>query len=504
MKKLISIMALALGLAGGLHAQPTYDGSTKSDNAATFAFNNTGSANTMLVVGVFTDGAQLGSVETVEYNGVAMNQGIAQSTNTGVVYWFYLASPASGSNTVAVTFLVGPTDFHVVAAAYDACYGIGQSNGGSGFNASMTFGAINSGNLAVYLGGSVGVSPSITQTTMTTRQSGSNTVAAYAFGETLLTTPLTFTGAATGNYQLVGAQLELLTMSTPTPTSTPTASPTYTASGTPTSTPTASPSNTPTLTDTPTLTNSPTITATWTVSNTPISTSTFTASPTWSASPTPTSTFTASPTLTDTPTSTFTTSPTPTDTETATLTATGTLTATPTLTWTITKTDTISATPTVTWTSTFTASPTATPTMTDTPTSTPTPTSTSTFTVSPTPTWTPTTVPLPYDSYVQPVVPALQLLFTVSSLGSNAAWTFFPLTITARYSQVVVANPALTPGQALFYQPSLNSAATPATDGNPLLPGTSTNPALPGAAGMGLWVKAAVTAQAAAQVQVNQ
>lgn len=102
-----------------------------------------------------------------------------------------------------------------------------------------------------------------------------------------------------------------------TPTATPTASETPTATITPTITPTATPSftatrtptATPTLTPTATATRTPTSTPTTTPSGTPTSTPTVT--PTGTPTPTPTSTPTGTPTRTPTPTPTVTPTSTP-------------------------------------------------------------------------------------------------------------------------------------------------------------------------------------------------
>ncbi|MFQ5667657.1 MAG: hypothetical protein ACE5I7_14690, partial [Candidatus Binatia bacterium] len=92
---------------------------------------------------------------------------------------------------------------------------------------------------------------------------------------------------------------------TTTPTQTPTNTPTPSSTKTPTHSPTASPTRTPTATPTPTdvptqtPTNTPTRTPTRTPTNTPTHTRTFT--PTHTATPTPSSTPTATQTLSPTP-----------------------------------------------------------------------------------------------------------------------------------------------------------------------------------------------------------
>ncbi len=114
-------------------------------------------------------------------------------------------------------------------------------------------------------------------------------------------------------------------------------------------------------------------------------------------------------------------------------------------------------------------------------------------------------MPLPVNSYGQPaLVAAPWSNWSTINLGALASWTFYPLSITAKFAQVIVSNPALTPGQDLYYVESLQGVSTPTTNGNALAPSTFTNPALPGAVGEGLWIKAAVTAQVAGAVQVKQ
>jgi len=137
-------------------------------------------------------------------------------------------------------------------------------------------------------------------------------------------------------------EVDVVAISTPTPTLTPTPTPTDTPTATHTPTPTATPTDTstPTYTPTSTPTATPTDTPTPTATHTPTPTATLTdtSTPTY----TPTSTPTATPTDTPTPTATHT--PTPANTPTATETPTETPTATPTSTPTATATAT--ATPT--------------------------------------------------------------------------------------------------------------------------------------------------------------
>ncbi|HVF25959.1 MAG TPA: peptidoglycan DD-metalloendopeptidase family protein [Anaerolineales bacterium] len=172
-------------------------------------------------------------------------------------------------------------------------------------------------------------------------------------------------------------------ITTPTPLTPVTPSPTFTPSRTrtPTITPTPTLSRTPTISPTPTITRTPSLTPTRTPSRTPTITRT--------ATPTRTSTFTATPSRTRTATRTPTVTRTPTNTRTPTITRTPTPTRTPTFTRTPTPTRTLTFTPTPSRTRT----PTRTPTSTRTPTVTRTPTRTRTPTFTPTPSRTRTPTP---------------------------------------------------------------------------------------------------------------
>ncbi len=193
-------------------------------------------------------------------------------------------------------------------------------------------------------------------------------------------------------------------ITTPTPLTPVTPSPTFTPSRTrtPTITPTPTLSRTPTISPTPTITRTPTLTPTRTPSRTPTLTRTltFTATPSRTRTATRTPTVTRTPTNTRTPTVTRTPTPTRTPTFTRTPTPTRTLTFTPTpsrtrtatRTPTNTRTPTITRTPTRTRTPTFTVTPSRTRTATVTPSQTP--TRTATRTITPTHTRRPTATPL--------------------------------------------------------------------------------------------------------------
>lgn len=309
---------------------------------------------------------------------------------------------------------------------------------------------------------------------------------------------------------------------TPPPTSTPSGTPTSTATHTPTSTPTSTrtwtPSFTPTLTRTSTVTGTPTNSATPTISDTPCGypgntctpTITFTPANTFTATFTPTSTrtstptftpsntytltdtFTATntPTVTDTPTPTD--SPTPTNSPTVTQTPTNTLqvdgpvftvtplptntpTCTPTMTGTLPPTDTAtitpSATPTGTATSTFTTTPSSTPSATPTdsmtplPTNTGTPSATASLTPSPTATLTPTA------SCTSSPTP------TVSSTPTETASVTPSSTVTLTPSPTSTDTVTATPTYTLVHTPTATPTDTASATGTPTL--TPTNSLTP-------------------------
>ncbi len=102
MKKIISIMALAVGLTAGLHAVQTYDASGNTDNVSSISFNANGTSGTYLVVGVVMDGANQPGILDVTYAGTGMNQGTSTYTLTSTMYEFYLAAPAAGANNIVL------------------------------------------------------------------------------------------------------------------------------------------------------------------------------------------------------------------------------------------------------------------------------------------------------------------------------------------------------------------------------------------------------------------
>jgi uncharacterized repeat protein (TIGR01451 family) len=241
------------------------------------------------------------------------------------------------------------------------------------------------------------------------------------------------------------------TTASPSDTRTPTLLPslTNTRAATPSFTQTATNSQQPTITDTissntptvtPTYTNTRTVTPTWTDTSSPTSTYTQTSTPTDTntrtptPSPTHTRTITFTLTFTDTISSnTPTVTPTYTNTRTVTLTwtntftSTSTRTSTSTLTMTLTATDTsmntATNTPTVTrtWTNTRTSTITltGTPTATITLTSTETVTQTNTMTFTPTPTYT-ATFTLTATVTITPDIHSALLDITLTSDGENA------------------------------------------------------------------------------------
>ena len=253
---------------------------------------------------------------------------------------------------------------------------------------------------------------------------------------TLTATPsrtqtMTFTNTTTPSFTLTDTPTATSTPTrTPTPTFTNTNSPTFTATYTQTytktytltatqsytmtstetvssNTPTDTPTFTRTPTATPTSTDTPTFTKTATDTYTPTATPTYTYTQTRSFTPTCTGTYTVTFTFTDTPTQTPTYTDTPVFTRTVTPTPTNSFTCTPTFTATCTYTDTSTPsntptmTPTFTLTHTFTETLTYTGTPTHTPTLTPTPSFTDTPTATKTPTITPTQPPYPYTLLVE-------------------------------------------------------------------------------------------------------
>jgi hypothetical protein len=202
---------------------------------------------------------------------------------------------------------------------------------------------------AVRLGSCVAATPTLTPgaagTSTATSLPSSTVSATFTDSRTATTSPTpSATRTATGSA---------------TPTATPSATRTATASATPSATPsstrTATGSATPTATPTSTSTHSPTRTATASATPTATSTSTSTHSPTRTATPTLSPSFTASPSFTETPSATVTSTASPT------ATATSSSTATPSATPTSTATATASVTESFTASPSFTESPTQTP-----------------------------------------------------------------------------------------------------------------------------------------------
>ncbi len=252
------------------------------------------------------------------------------------------------------------------------------------------------------------------------------------------------------------------TISSNTPTVTPTRTWTYTATPTPTftNTRTPTPTFTDTLTSTPTWTftdtissNTPTVTMTWTNTftvtptrtATPSSTSTYTMPHT----PTETNTLTPTPTYTDTrtrtPTLTFTdtissNTPTVTMTFTDTCTPTPTFTDTPTETWTRTSTFTFTETLTRTPTATYTFTRTITFTFTETLQNTPTYTRTDTMTFTQTPTFTDTRTSTLTFTPTRTATPS-------NTYTDTPTWT---LTATSTFSETVTSSPSHTPTPMFF------------------------------------------------------
>ncbi|MBP7793270.1 MAG: hypothetical protein KA120_09465 [Candidatus Goldbacteria bacterium] len=253
---------------------------------------------------------------------------------------------------------------------------------------------------------------------------------------------------------------------TPTYTNTRTVTPTYTNTSSPTSTytETPTPTNTNTRTPTPsptdTRTQTPTFTFTDTVSsNTPTNTPTYTNTRTV----TPTYTDTSSPTPTYTNTNTRTPTPSPTDTRTQMPTFTNTnentATSTRTITRTITSTPTSTITNTFTPTYTSTTTPTATHTYTDTATETNTNTSTPTLTITPSWSATPTPVNYPYILTITIYNEAGEIVKIIASEAVSA-----PVTSVVYYAKGVT-NPEVISSNSEF-EIRLPRVETPSTFGN--------------------------------------
>jgi hypothetical protein len=311
MKRVFAFLA-TLFLATTLRSAVTLDSSASFDNVTSAAFTNGGSYHTMLLVGVFTDGASLGQLESVSYGGTYLAQQSVGGNLSTSAYWFSLAAPATGSNTVYINFANMPTDYHFVIAAYDGVAGIGSVDSGSAYNASITFGGeAVSGSWSAYISGvySATSAPSVTNTAITIRQSETQTAESYIYGDTTFTASQNFSVTGPAAFSLAGAMVELQAQAN-TPTYSPTISATVTPTNTPsisaTNTPTATPSRTPTWTPTPSPTSTRTMTFTFSPTATPTSSPTLTTSPTLTPSPTSSTTPTSTPTWTPTTTPTST------------------------------------------------------------------------------------------------------------------------------------------------------------------------------------------------------
>jgi hypothetical protein len=211
--------------------------------------------------------------------------------------------------------------------------------------------------------------------------------------------------------------------------------------------PLSTPSPTPTLTATRTLT--PTVSVTSTLTRTSTPTTSVTSTPTTSVTSTLTQTSTPTASVTSTLTQTTTNEPAfPTPTATPTVTATQTVTATPTVSLTSTRTQTptptqtatstVTATPTQTLTATRTVTPTQTVSQTATRTQTATPTQTATLTVTSTPTRTVT------STLTQTSTPTISLTATRTVTPTSTPTLTATRTVTPTVTRTVTSTPTAT------------------------------------------------------------
>ncbi len=282
MKRILIGLTLALFASTG-RAAITYDNSVYEGATSSFAYNAGGAANTYLVVSVWSTGA--GSTLTAAtFDGVALTQEVMYNGGTsGRSEMWVLAAPASGSQTLAITFSgVTPTTYGVAVASYDGVSGIGAVDAAqlavSGGVMSLS-GTATGGNWSVYLVNALAGGSPITayQAGYVQRQGVDPVGGTMTFGDQ----PGSGAGQRFGcncTDTLTGSTVELQQfIATPTPTFTKTATPTNTPASTPTATPTAT--RTATSTYTPTVSPTPTPTATMTLTPTPSPTRTATPAP---------------------------------------------------------------------------------------------------------------------------------------------------------------------------------------------------------------------------------
>jgi hypothetical protein len=290
MKKILMVL-LTMLWATASHATLTYDGSAMTNNASSMTFNNTGTSNTLIVVGIYTHSATArGSISYVKYGGYLMSQAVGVQGTTSSMYLFYLSSPPTGNRTLAITFRSAPQYYHVVISAYDGVGGVGAVAGSApALNTALNYGGISSGSWGVYFAGTTGTAQGVTCTALTVRQSSSAlTNVGYSFGDLTVTAAQLITVTASADYWMTGTMMELLIPSTVTVTNTPSPTKTATQTITQTATQTATQTSTQTITQTATPTATQTITQTATPTATQSATQTATPTNTSVCSPTST------------------------------------------------------------------------------------------------------------------------------------------------------------------------------------------------------------------------
>jgi hypothetical protein len=185
-----------------------FNGAASQTNTASFAFNNTGVSNTYLIVTIAGNGNCVACAPSVTYNGVGMTMETSSSGGTTEVTVFSLAAPASGSNTLAVTFGTTPTDYVVTVASFDNVSSVGTptSNSCSSCTALALAGTTNTNDVSVFaaVGNTNGFVVSAPFATTMSLTSTPAQVAARRFGDA---STQSFSYATTGDIYAV--QLEL-------------------------------------------------------------------------------------------------------------------------------------------------------------------------------------------------------------------------------------------------------------------------------------------------------
>ena len=166
------------------HDATTVDPSSATRTSASFSHTCTGSDLSLTVI-TAAFGTLEPTVASATYNSVALTQRVTVTNNWSagryaVSTLWTLDGPATGSNTVAVTYDNGPVADAVIATSYtDANNGIGTntaSTTGNGSNPSMTFTTDASDGLIVAGGGvSGGDTDPFTPGTGTTERSDGDT-----------------------------------------------------------------------------------------------------------------------------------------------------------------------------------------------------------------------------------------------------------------------------------------------------------------------------------------